>query len=134
MLYVANGKKIACEYLIDDKKFNDQRCVMDYSTKITEENVQISTVNLNILTLTIFRASNVFFLPVKVAETFPNLIVYQISKTSLRKISKRNFKRLYKLKDIYLVDNKVEIIFSDTFEDLVNLKKLKISKFIFYIE
>lgn len=70
----------------------------------------------------------VHFLPVEVYLKFPNLVVYTAFQCSVKTISKKNFKRLNKLSCLELNDNLIESIPSNTFEDLISLMKLNLSK------
>ena len=49
---------------------------------------------------------------------------YDASETSIKEIFKDNFKNLRKLCTLKLSANTIEIIFNDTFEDLVELQNL----------
>ena len=63
-------------------------------------------------------------LPKLVDKSFPNLLAYGTNRLSLTTIKKSNFKGLFKLKGLWLNDNKIEIVLSDAFEDLISLKTL----------
>lgn len=71
-----------------------------------------------------FANPRVSFLPVKVYESFPNLIGYLANGCSIRKISKENFKNLSKLKMLGLSINQIQTIPSNAFEDLTSLQEL----------
>lgn len=71
---------------------------------------------------------NIKFLPILVAEKFPNLILYGAERCSLAKISNINFKGLAKMKQLLLNQNKIEEIARDTFEGLVELEALWLRK------
>lgn len=66
----------------------------------------------------------IFFLPIKVADSFPNLVVLSAWGCSLTKISKENIKDLRKLTFYTLTGNKIENIPSDAFEGLTSLEWL----------
>jgi hypothetical protein len=65
---------------------------------------------------------NVKFLPVKVAEKFPNILGISAFDCKIKQISKANFENLHKLTEIHLHGNMIETIYSNTFEDLVSLE------------
>lgn len=67
------------------------------------------------------------FLPINVFEKFPNLKKYWVTSCGVRKISKLNFKSLFKLESLDLKDNQIEWIDGDTFDDLRSLKDLDLS-------
>lgn len=68
------------------------------------------------------------FLPVLVHEQFPKLQFYSVTNTPIRRISEKNFEKLNQLKLLVLDMNRIEIIRSNTFKDLVNLTRIVISK------
>lgn len=91
---------------------------------IDEYNETISTKDDAILALSFYTNKKIQYLPVKVAESFPNLIAYGADNTSVKEISKENFKGLTKLRTLGLIGTEIEKIYSDTFEDLVNVEVL----------
>ena len=126
-------KEIACERFFTGKwnSLNNETftvCDMKSDTEIDEPNVKISDFDDSELSLTFFTNRNIFYLPIDVAKSFPNLIVYGADKTSIKEISKENFRNLRKLRSLTLMSNKIERIFSDTFEDLESLEVLWLGK------
>jgi Leucine-rich repeat (LRR) protein len=71
---------------------------------------------------------NVNFLPNFVAEKFPNLLLYGADYCAIKEVMKQNFKGLNKLKKLYLNNNQIEKVVRGTFEDLVDLEALWLSK------
>lgn len=71
---------------------------------------------------------NIDFLPVSVHEVFPNLKFYFIINVPVQKIFKKNFEMMTDLVQLYLLSNQIEVIKSNTFEDLINLRRIYISK------
>lgn len=67
------------------------------------------------------------FLPVLVHEKFLMLTGYKVANAPVSKISKRNFEKMIKLELLKLDRNEIEVIKSDTFKDLINLKRIEIS-------
>lgn len=76
---------------------------------------------------------NMEFLPVSVHERFHALKIYSIANTPVKKVSKKNFEKLFKLEILRLVDNRIEDIKSNTFEDLTSLKTLSLGRSIISI-
>lgn len=72
------------------------------------------------------RNTAIEFLPVFVYQKFPNLQGYAAYNCSIREISKKNFERLTRLVNIFLLGNKLEKIPSDTFDDLINLEVINL--------
>lgn len=66
------------------------------------------------------------FLPIFVYQKFPNLQGYAAYNCSIREVSKKNFERLTRLVNIFLLGNKLERIPSDTFDGLINLEVINI--------
>lgn len=79
-------------------------------------------------TLTIAHQQNVDYLPISVHERFPILTEYYVKNTAVSRISKNNFEKMFQLEELHLDRNEIEVIKSDTFEDLVNLKVISISR------
>lgn len=66
----------------------------------------------------------IFFLPVEVAFSFPNLVTYSALNCSIKTIAKIHFKNLKMLESLDLKKNQIEVVRSNTFEDLSSLKNL----------
>lgn len=105
-------------------------CEMEYGTLIDSPDYTfVADANYtNIEILTIAYQQNVEFLPVSVHRKFPNLKIYYVIKTAIPRISKNNFEKLYNLIVLRMVSNQIEVIKSDTFEDLINLEYFILSK------
>ncbi|XP_037039519.1 chondroadherin-like [Bradysia coprophila] len=68
------------------------------------------------------------FLPVDVSTVFPNLVIYDAIRCSIRQITKENFKQLTKLQSLVLIQNNIVRIDENSFDDLVNLKEINLYK------
>jgi Leucine rich repeat len=132
----ATTKGIACErvatvvwsLLIGSTK----TCFMEETTKISSKDLEISVKRDNLMgTLSFYNNKNVSFLPVNVAESFPNLSFYRADGCDIKEISKSNFQGLNELRFLYLRENKIETILIDVFEGLANLQELFLSKKMF---
>lgn len=77
--------------------------------------------------LIIKHQENVELLPVSVHQSFPFLKYYFVVNTPVQKVTKKYFEKMYKLERLKLDRNQIEVIKSDTFEDLVNLWMIEIS-------
>jgi hypothetical protein len=71
---------------------------------------------------------NCFNLPVNVAEKFPNLEGFSAERCSLKSIEKENFKGLKKVKLLWITHNLIEMIQSDTFEEMPELTRIYLRK------
>ena len=105
-------------------------CMILENTTINGSDVIISTKSQNILALYFYPNLLMFHLPTKVAESFPNLVFYKATLNSVMEISNKNFKNLYEMRHLDLSNNQIEKIYSDTFEDLINLEIILLSKFL----
>lgn len=78
--------------------------------------------------LTFHGNKKISFLPSKVADSFPNLLGYNVGSCSIRTISKDSFVHLSKLKELYLDSNKIETVSSDSFEGLTSLQLIALGR------
>jgi Leucine-rich repeat (LRR) protein len=126
---VTDAKTVQCES-VSSEYFVTKTCFMDKTTMIDENNETISTEDESIGALSFVGNRNIFYLPIKVAENLPNLLVYAANRCSVIDVSKDHFKGLSKLKYLWLSHNQIEKIPSRTFEDLPDLEKLWLSELI----
>lgn len=106
--------------------YND--CFMTDSLVIDKPNVILGTRDVEVTKLTISDNKNVTFLPIKVAEKLPNIIIYFAYKNAIKVVSRENFAGLSKLTTLFLNSNQIEKITSDTFQDLISLENIQFSK------
>lgn len=104
-------------------------CFMDQKTKIESQNstVEVHYFNTNVNELQFTGNKKIFYLPVRLDETFFNLIAYFADSCSLTIITKENFANLRSLKFLLLADNQIQVIRSETFQDFTSLETLKLS-------
>lgn len=69
------------------------------------------------------------FLPVRIYRSYPNIIGIYAGGQKLKEISKKNFQRLLKLEYLFLNNNNIQKIKSDTFEGLIKLKTVNLGEF-----
>lgn len=109
-------------------------CFMQTSTVIYSPDFEISTPRDEEMRGIMFYSNpRIVYLPVDTFKNFPNLEVYEAGRCSIKMLRKRNFQDLKKLKTIYLGNNKIETIYSDTFEGLTALDWIALSEFFFSI-
>lgn len=118
--------EVECENIMNAR--SDIICEMRESTSIESADVRISNYDEIVTWLTLSINKKIHYLPVKVAESFPNLVEYWAHNSAIKKISKMNFESLTQLKVLLLQGNEIQEIPSDTFEDLTSLKTLYLSK------
>lgn len=103
-------------------------CNMRNKTVIDADNTIISSTDESVEAIFFFVNPKIRYLPVEVSLKFPNLEVYNAFQCSLTTISKKNFWNLKKLRSLDLAENQIEMIRSDTFEDLTGLERLSLSR------
>lgn len=125
------AKQVACEtigkYAWNNNIGTLKTCLMKKDTSIQEFNISISNFDAAVKGFTISSNLNILYLPIQVAEKFPNLLAYGANHCSVKEISGANFKGLNKLITLGLNGNQIEMIANDTFTDLVSLETLSIS-------
>lgn len=107
----------------------DRTCFMKTETAINSTGFIISSRDEHIGALQMHLNEEIRFLPEKVSETFPNLLLIWAYKCSLTEVSKNNFENLAKLRSLFLNNNQIEKIPSNAFEDLMSLSILYLRKF-----
>lgn len=119
----------ACSELQDLWHTKADCCELEYETLIdTPDYTFAGHINYTTVEILIIKhQQNVEFLPVLAHERFSVLKVYFISNAPVQKISKKNFEKLFNLAYLMLDRNQIEIIKSDTFEDLLRLERIWIS-------
>lgn len=120
----AAAKQISCEkvasYEYADDIGNQKACVMKKKTIIDslgftfppEKNETIRGIDFS-------DNKKISFLPFKVHKTFPTLMVIAASSCSIQEISRENFKNLKMLRGLWLRNNQIETIPSNSFQDLL---------------
>jgi hypothetical protein len=66
----------------------------------------------------------IIFLPDSPADVFPNLEIYYAALCAIKEITRENFRGLIKLTVLDLGWNQIEIVRSDTFQDLTALERI----------
>lgn len=100
-------------------------CNMGGDTAITGRNFAIDDDrNVEMKVLSLDRNKNVHFLPVSVHQKFPYLISISARKCSIIEVSRENFSELTSLELVYLSDNRIYSLWSDTFAHLPALRKI----------
>lgn len=126
---IANASQVSCEHIANLHWVNPARYVKTcYIGLIKFEGDTISPRDEIMQGLCLINRKKTKFLPLKVAETFPNLLAYSADRNSLTKINKANFAGLNKLEKLSLSYNHITTIRSDTFEDLIALEELELGK------
>lgn len=128
-----DGNEINCEAIrrgtwLSLQNATLKTCLLQTFIRIDAANKKVSNSDVSVRAISFFKNSYIFYLPIDVSKSFPNLVAYEASETSINEISKVNFKNLRKLLFLDLSYNTIETIFSDTFEDLVELEILRLGE------
>jgi Leucine-rich repeat (LRR) protein len=102
--------------------------VLDDSLRVANSKTYQIASNMDDDIEAIFGTSlSIEYLPVKVADTFPELILYEITLCHVKEATKSNFERLFKLQNLNLRRNEISSIDEDAFDDLIALIGLDLS-------
>lgn len=104
-------------------------CFMQHVTAINSSGVTIFSPRDDMMGGLQFKENKkIRFLPVKIAEKFPNLWIYLAHLCSVQEVSKANFENLIQMKVLVLNQNDITTIYHNTFEDLTSLELLQLRK------
>lgn len=108
--------------------FWQKACLLNVSTVIDAEDFLISSESSDMTVLHFFGNDDISFLPIGVRKNFPELVFIQGNECMIKKISKANFQGLTELRYLYLMGNMITTIDGETFEDLISLIEIDLSK------
>lgn len=120
------GASVFCETIQSNTWYDTgsiKTCRMQ-TLKIASEGILISSSDVSIRGFTLGGNRQIFFLPSRIDNSFPNLLVIDAAHCSLKSVSKDSFVNLKKLQLLYLQNNQIDTIRSDTFKDLTSLEQL----------
>lgn len=106
-------------------------CWMNTKVPIKVPDVTILTKDESVTGIFFTSNKNIEFLPIQIPGNLQNLVGYSAHRCSIKKVSKPCFAGLKNLKLLYLHKNQIEMIPSDTFEDLIAMEFLFLCKFLF---
>lgn len=129
----AATNSVPCESKKSSKWLYDagthRTCSMTESTSIDSFGFTIKSNRDETITgLDLESNKNILFLPIRVDRSFAKLVAYNANGCSLKSLSKENFKNLRFLKHLWLGENEIVKIYSDTFVDLSSLVDLALCK------
>lgn len=75
-----------------------------------------------------WKSREIYFLPVRIYQSYPNLIGIYAGGKKIKEISKKNFQNLFKLEYLFLESNEIRKVKSDTFEGLIKLKVVNLGE------
>lgn len=121
-------KQVSCEYISnhDDRQTGVQKtCHLQLKTMIDSPAYKIKSSNDETVGGVYFKNNKkIYFLPIGVSQSFPQLKTYIATNCSIKTLSKENFSNLKELETLWLYDNEIEMIPADLFRDLKSLKRL----------
>lgn len=124
--------EVICEKVSDTSwnhdKVSRKTCWMEKTTTIDSQGTSVSPEDPLVQAITFSSNKKVQYLPLRIDLQFQNLEIYSAHDCSIEKVSKRNFKNLKHLNYLWLNDNQLEHISSDTFEDLISAKEIQLRK------
>lgn len=106
--------------------FGNKSCVLG-ETEINSANTIIAESDETVEAMWMHENKKAFYLPNKISEKFPNIVLYQADRCSIKEISKDNFHGLTKLRELDLSENQIESLTDGTFDGLLNLHFLRLS-------
>jgi hypothetical protein len=125
---ISTADVIPCERVVaPDKSGLLKSCYMANFTSIDSPGFKISNRDPSIQKIQFDNNKNISFLPMNIDENFPDLTLYAASRCSIEQIFKSNFRNLKKLIKVFLDNNQITELWGGTFEDLTNLKELRLS-------
>lgn len=126
---LAERKQISCEEIKKWDSFdNGLACIMNDSAKIDLMRFRILPGSNEPMALYLKKNKKIFYLPIRLQESFPEIIRIEADHCTIKSISYENFKGLRKLVLLDLRYNRIESIVKNTFDDLVSLKWLWLRK------
>lgn len=123
----ATTKQVACEKIGLLYNYGPKTCYMQEATIDSPGNLIKHQRDLTIKNLEFYFNREIRFLPIKVHEKFPNLMMISANYCSIKTVAKENFEKLNKLERLYLSGNHIEEIVQNCFEDLTQLEYLHLS-------
>lgn len=82
----------------------------------------------NIKAFSAYNNKNIHFLPSNIADSFPDIVVFNVADCSIRGIFNENFRNLTKMEYLWLSHNKLSVIPDNAFEDSKALKQLSLGR------
>lgn len=122
-VYALAKKEVNCEVTLNVSS----SCVIKNQTINTTDAVISDWVNRDITIKLRIQSKDIKFLPINIAENFPNLIDLVASECSLKRIKKAFLSDLNKLKVLDFSRNSITDIEAESFDDLNDLEDLNLS-------
>jgi hypothetical protein len=129
----AAAQSVGCERVENfDWDIGNLKCYMNNQTSIDGKGFNISSSrDENVKAMYMNGNKKIIFLPDSPADVFPDLEMYSALDCAIKEITRENFRGLMKLKVLQLAYNQIEIVPSDTFQDLTAIERIDLGKKIF---
>lgn len=132
ILFVINALAFASSLAASTVRCEIRNNICNLQDRVDSNDITIAARRSELINVIFIRSRNTKFLPILLHLTFPNLEGINFQSGSIRNISRNNFDKLNRLTDLILTHHKIETIRSDTFQDLLRLKMLILSKWFHY--
>lgn len=120
---VYTAKEVPCESIRLEETNTTLTCFMTGKTIIDSEGYKISSVkDLTVAHLRFSGNRKISYLPERIDETFPKILSLVATNCSIKAIKRENFIGLKSLTTLWLIENQIERIYSDTFKDLESVR------------
>lgn len=86
---------------------------------VKQQNTTVEAIEIN-------SNKNVEFIPEKLAEVFPDLVIVYIEDCAIKSVGEEHFQNLHKLLGLHLSKNQIETIHDRAFKDLGELQRLNL--------
>lgn len=126
MISAVTSQQLTCERI--DNDYGALTCRMDRATRSFQSGTVISSVDKRVTRLKFDRNKKITHLPILVYQVFSELEFYSARSCAIKTISGSNFEKLVRLKEIHLSGNLIETIDVRTFNDVLELRILKLGK------
>lgn len=83
----------------------------------------------SILGVRFYDNKNIFYLPVDVYKSYPNLVIYFGHSCNIKFLFKENFEHLGAVKELHLDNNRIQKLDGEMFEDMNSLQIIYLSEF-----
>lgn len=109
---------------------NDGCCLIRAYTIIKDDDWTFFLYRNDAVERFLFEANqNIFFLPIKVSHSIPNVNTYIAKECAVLELNDENFSGLYKLKFLDLSSNKITSLKTSFFKDLLELEKIFLGEY-----
>lgn len=127
------SEPVNCETFDNEYEHDDngklKLCEMTENTSIDASGVELGVEkDESVLGIRFYDNKKIFYLPVDVYKSYPNLVIYFAHSCNIKFLLKANFKNLGSVKEVHLDNNRIQKLDGEMFEDMSSLQILYLSK------